>query len=97
MKGKRQETKTEKRKRQSGGCTGWRLRGFLIVIFAAVYFLSMLLATWLDQLGIRADNSEMLSEVSEAVSENLLDEGVTGRSRAHLRRKAGKRTACVQV
>ena len=75
MKGKRQETKTEKRKRRSGGCTGWRLRGFLIVIFAAVYFLSMLLATWLDQLGIRADNSEMLSEVREAVSENLLDEG----------------------
>ena len=75
MKGKRQETKTEKRKRQSGGCTGWRQRGFLIVIFAAVYFLSMLLATWLDQLGIRADNSEMLSEVSEAVSENLVDEG----------------------
>lgn len=75
MKEKRQETKTEKKKRRSGGCTGWRLRGFLIVIFAAVYFLSMLLATWLDQLGIRADNSEMLSEVSEAVSENLLDEG----------------------
>ena len=75
MKGKRQETKTEKRKRRSGGCTGWRLRGGLTAIFAAVYFLSMLLATWLDQLGIRADNSEMLSEVSEAVSENLLDEG----------------------
>lgn len=75
MKEKRQETKTEKKKRRSGGCTGWRLRGFLIVIFAAVYFLSMLLATWLDQLGIRADNSEMLSEVREAVSENLLDEG----------------------
>lgn len=94
MKEKRQETETEKKKRRSGGCTGWRLRGFLIVIFAAVYFLSMLLATWLDQLGIRADNSEMLSEVSEAVSENLLDEGRYREEQGHLRRKAGKWNVC---
>ena len=109
MKEKRQETKTEKkkrrsggctgwrlRKRRSGGCTGWRLRGFLIVIFAAVYFLSMLLATWLDQLGIRADNSEMLSEVREAVSENLLDEARYRKEQGTYEEK-GWEVECLQI
>lgn len=96
MKEKRQETKTEKKKRRSGGCTGWRLRGFLIVIFAAVYFLSMLLATWLDQLGIRADNSEMLSEVSEAVSENLLDEARYRKEQGTYEEK-GWEVECLQI
>lgn len=74
MKEKRRETKTERRKLCFGGCTGLRLRVFLIIVFAAVYILSMLLATWIEQLKNREDNSAMLAEVRGAVSENLLDE-----------------------
>lgn len=74
MKERRQKNKTEKKKLCFGGCTGFRLRAFLIIVFAAVYILSMLLATWIEQLKNRGDNSAMLTEVREAVSENLLDE-----------------------
>ena len=53
------------------GYTGWKLRLVLILAFALIWFLSMLLATWVDQLAKQSEYSENISRMQEDILEQL--------------------------
>lgn len=53
------------------GYTGWKLRTVLILAFALIWFFSMLLATWVDQLAKRGDYSENISRMQGDILEQL--------------------------
>ena len=50
---------------------GGKLRVFLILAFAAVYILSMLLATWVDQLGRRNDYWEKIEKADQEIWDDM--------------------------
>lgn len=70
MRAKR-DKKAEKKRSAVKGYTGGKLRAFLILAFAAVYVLSMLLATWVDQLGRQKDYLEKIAKTEQKIWDNM--------------------------
>lgn len=68
----RKKDKKAKNKRITfHGEMGGKLRVFLILAFAAVYILSMLLATWVDQLGRRNDYWEKIEKADQEIWDDM--------------------------
>lgn len=67
----KKDKKAEKKRSAVKGYTGGKLRAFLILAFAAVYVLSMLLATWVDQLGRQKDYLEKIAKAEQKIWDNM--------------------------
>ena len=67
----KKDKKAEKERSAVKGYTGGKLRAFLILAFAAVYVLSMLLATWVDQLGRQKDYLEKIAKTEQKIWDNM--------------------------
>ncbi len=67
----KKDKKAEKKRSAVKGYTGGKLRAFLILAFAAVYVLSMLLATWVDQLGRQKDYLEKIAKTEQKIWDNM--------------------------
>lgn len=65
------DKKAEKKRSAFTGYTGGKLRAFLILAFAAVYVLSMLLATWVDQLGRQKDYREKVEKTEQRIWDDM--------------------------
>ena len=67
----KKDKKAEKKRSAVKGYTGGKLRAFLLFAFAVVYALSMLLATWVDQLGRQKDYLEKIAKVEQKIWDNM--------------------------
>ena len=67
----KKDKKAEKKRSAVKGYTGGKLRAFLILAFVAVYVLSMLLATWVDQLGRQKDYLEKIAKTEQKIWDNM--------------------------
>lgn len=65
------DKKADKKRSAFRGYTGGKLRAFLILAFAAVYVLSMLLATWVDQLGRQKDYWGKIAKIEQGIWDNM--------------------------
>ena len=65
------DKKADKKRSAFRGYTGGKLRAFLILAFAAVYVLSMLLATWVDQLGRQKDYWGKIVKIEQGIWDNM--------------------------
>ena len=65
------DKKADKKRSAFRGYTGGKLRAFLILAFAAVYVLSMLLATWVDQLGRQKDYWGKIVKIEQEIWDNM--------------------------
>lgn len=86
MRKSRKEDKM-KEKRRAGGRTGFRLRILVVCVFTAIYFLGMLLATWVDQNGRTREYAERVQHMLAFVSKEL-EEGSDGSTLSNLSRFA---------
>lgn len=67
----KKDKKAEKKRSAVKGYTGGKLRAFLLLAFVVVYALSMLLATWVDQLGRQKDYLEKIAKVEQKIWDNM--------------------------
>ena len=65
------DKKADKKRSAFRGYTGGKLRAFLILAFAAVYVLSMLLATWVGQLGRQKDYWGKIVKIEQGIWDNM--------------------------
>ena len=65
------EKKAEKKRSAFAGYTGGKLRAFLILAFAAVYVLSMLLATWVNQFGWQRAYQEKIEKIDQKIFDSM--------------------------
>lgn len=65
------EKKAEKKRSVFAGYTGGKLRAFLILAFAAVYMLSMLLATWVNQFGWQRAYQEKIEKIDQKIFDSM--------------------------
>lgn len=68
---KENRDRTAKKRRRVGGYTGVRIRAALIFAFAAVYILSMFLATWVAQLGRRNDFAARTAQMEDSIWDQI--------------------------
>ena len=73
---KKQSADTRKRGWRFGGYTGRKLKGFLVFVFAGIYFLSMLLATWVDQLRVRENYAENIDQIGAYIEEGMREKSL---------------------
>ena len=73
---KKQSADTRKRGWRFGGYTGRKLKGFLVFVFAGIYFLSMLLATWVDQLRVRENYAENIDQIGVYIEEGMREKSL---------------------
>lgn len=80
----------KKRKKRFAGAAGGRIRACLILAFAVVYALSMLLATWVDQIGKRNDYSARISMLDEEIWDGLREGAQRERSSPGIEQETGR-------